>query len=363
MRHEPGHPDLVRDVRELLEALNYIATLAPEFRPPPAEPQAFPMSNLFVYMMMAPAGEAAFRLERFNDALRAILGEWCMFLDGPASAAVLNEGPEGWLSQPAYARYKLEEFEIPDRSKPHWGWVSYNDFFHRQIKASARPISQPQDPKVIVSTNDGTVSQIARGVKRSDEFWLKGQPFSLVNMLAGDEEYVERFVGGDVFQSFLSGANYHRWHSPIDGVVRKVQRVEALMFSDAEVAGYDIEAGTKSLGYEASVKHPRAGVRRERGPGDRHRVRDSDRHHRDLLGELRRQRGPDGGQGPGTGSLQLRRLNAGAGVPARRRRSLHRRSARRSQAADDPGERADRDREVTGSRETGSSSALRGSPR
>ena len=253
MRHEPGHPDLVRDVRELLEALNYIVTLAPEFRPPPAEPQAFPMSNLFVYMMMAPAGEAAFRLERFNDALRAILGEWCMFLDSPASAAVLNEGPEGWLSQPAYARYKLEEFEIPDRSKPHWGWVSYNDFFHRQIKASARPISQPQDPKVIVSANDGTVSQIARGVKRSDEFWLKGQPFSLVNMLAGDEEYVERFVGGDVFQSFLSGANYHRWHSPIDGVVRKVQRVEALMFSDAEVAGYDIEAGTKSLGYEASV--------------------------------------------------------------------------------------------------------------
>lgn len=253
IRHEPGTPDSVRDVRGLLDALNYIVTLAPAFKPPPGTPHAFPMSDLFVYMMMTPAGEAAFRIERFNDALRAILKEWCAFLDSSESAAVLNEGPDGWLSKPAYERNKLDEFQIPDKSKPHWGWKSYNDFFHREIKASARPVSEPKNPKVIVSANDGTVSTIARGVKRSDEFWLKGQPYSLVNVLNGDEDYIERFVDGDVFQSFLSGANYHRWHSPIDGVVRKLERVEALMFSDLEAAGYDIEAGTKSLGYEASI--------------------------------------------------------------------------------------------------------------
>jgi phosphatidylserine decarboxylase len=221
--------------------------------PPPGKPHAFPMSNLFVYMMMTPAGEAAFRLPQLNDALRAVLKEWCAYLDSEESASVLNEGPNGWLSEPAYQLNKLDEFKIPAKSKPHWGWRSYNDFFHREIKPSARPVSQPKNRKVIVSANDGTVSAIARGVKRTDEFWLKGQPYSLVNVLNGDEDYVERFVGGDVFQTFLSGANYHRWHSPIDGTVRKVELVEALMFSDLEAAGYDIDAGVKSLGYEASV--------------------------------------------------------------------------------------------------------------
>ncbi|MEM7392334.1 MAG: hypothetical protein AAF492_08285 [Verrucomicrobiota bacterium] len=40
----------------------------------------------------------------------------------------------------------------------------------------------------------------ARGVKRSDRFWLKSQPYSLADMLDG-HPMVDTFVGGDVFQS------------------------------------------------------------------------------------------------------------------------------------------------------------------
>lgn len=252
--HEAEKPDLTENTQQLLEALNLIVSSAPVFAPkPPHGSHAFPMSNLFVYMMMTTAGEAAFRLPRLNEALRAILKEWCEYLDSPASAGVLNDGPEGWLSGPACEYNKLDEFEIPDRSKPHWGWQSYNDFFHREIKASARPIGGPEDPKAIVSANDGILWKIAREVKSADKFWLKGQPYSLSDMLCNDRKYVDLFTGGDVFQTFLSGANYHRWHSPIAGVVQKVELVEALLFSDLEAAGYDIGAGTESLGYEASV--------------------------------------------------------------------------------------------------------------
>src|SRR5690606_28250873 len=104
-------------------------------------------------------------------------------------------------------------FVIPDQSAPHWGFTSYNAYFHRQIKSECRPISSPDDPKVIVSANDGTVFKIAREVKALDEFWLKGQPYSLLNML-NNSPYSGRFIGGDVLQSFLSGANYHRWRAP-----------------------------------------------------------------------------------------------------------------------------------------------------
>jgi len=51
----------------------------------------------------------------------------------------------------------------------------------------------------------------------------------------------------------LSGADYHRWHSPIAGIVRRAEIVEGLTFSDAESAGFDDTAATYSQGYETAV--------------------------------------------------------------------------------------------------------------
>jgi phosphatidylserine decarboxylase len=241
----------VENTDELLAALERITVTAPLYDMDPAKRNAFPMSSLFAYMMMTPAGEAVFRNADFNRALKNILLEWCRYLDSPESAHVLNEDEHGWLSQFAYQDMKLYEYVL-DRSAPHWGFKSYNDFFHREIRKEARPLAAPGDPKVIVSANDGNIVTIARGVKRTDLFWLKGEPFSLADML-DRSEYVERFVGGYVFQSFLSGANYHRWHAPIDGVVRDARVVNGLMFSEAESAGFDPNAGILSEGYDACV--------------------------------------------------------------------------------------------------------------
>jgi len=242
----------IDDIPQLLAALDQITTTAPEYRWNPADQNFFPVSSLFTYMMMTPAGEAAFRNEAFNGAIRAILQEWCAFLNSPQSLYVLNESEHGWLSQPAYEQNKLYEFEIPDRGAPHWGFASFNAYFHRQIRPEFRPLAAPEDPKVIVSANDGSVVTVERDVQALAKFWLKGQPYSLVNMLNGSE-HTDRFIGGDVFQSFLSGADYHRWHAPIGGVVRSAQVVDGLMFSDAESAGFDPTAATYSQGYEASV--------------------------------------------------------------------------------------------------------------
>lgn len=240
----------IKNTDELLEALNHIITMAPPYNPDPDKQNFFPMSSLFVYMMMTPAGEAIFRNNEFNDAIRDILQEWCKYLDSKKSQNVLNEGRDGWLSESAFWYNKLYDFEF-DKSKPHWGWKSFNDYFHREIKPECRPIAGPKDKNVIVSANDGKVYNIESNVQPTDKFWLKGQPYSLINML--NNQYVDKFDQGTVFQSFLSGADYHRWHSPVSGVVRKSEIVNGLMFSDAESAGADTTAGTYSQGYQASV--------------------------------------------------------------------------------------------------------------
>jgi phosphatidylserine decarboxylase len=247
----PTQYKTIDSTEQLLDSLNQIITTAPLYNANPNKINAFPMSTLFTYMMMTPAGEAIFRNSEFNDAIRKILKEWCNFLDSDKSLYVLNEGADGWLSQSAFWYNKLYEFVIPDKNAPHWGWQSFNDYFHRQIQPQNRPIAAPDDPKVVVSANDGTVYNIASNVQPLDQFWLKGQPYSLINML--NNQYVERFIGGSVFQSFLSGADYHRWRAPIAGTVRKAQVVDGLMFSDAESAGFDPTAATYSQGYGAAV--------------------------------------------------------------------------------------------------------------
>jgi phosphatidylserine decarboxylase len=243
----PGAPPTPMTVEELLIALDEITRMAPYYD---THSVAFPMSALFSYMMMTDAGEAIFRNTAFNDAIRQILKEWCRYLNTPESRHTLNHGPHGWLSPFAYQDMKLYEF-VTDKSDPHWGWTSYNDFFHRAIRKEARPIAGPDDPSVIVSANDGHVLTIARGVKRTDQFWLKGEPYSLADML-NRSAYVDTFENGYVFQSFLSGANYHRWHAPVDGTVVEAYVVDGLQFSDAESAGPDPGADLAE-GYYASV--------------------------------------------------------------------------------------------------------------
>ncbi len=247
VRHLDGVPPTPETVEELLIALDHITRMAPYYD---THSVAFPMSALFSYMMMTDAGEAIFRNAAFNEAIRRILKEWCRYLNTPESRHTINHGPHGWLSPFAYQDMKLFEF-VTKPSDKYWGWKSYNDFFHRAIKPEARPIAGPGDPSVIVSANDGHVLTIARGVKRTDEFWLKGEPYSLNDML-NRSKHVDRFVDGYVVQSFLSGANYHRWHAPVDGTVEEAYVVDGLQFSDAESAGPDPGADLAE-GYYACV--------------------------------------------------------------------------------------------------------------
>jgi phosphatidylserine decarboxylase len=67
-------------------------------------------------------------------------------------------------------------------------------------------------------------------VKLRDKFWAKGQPYSLTDMLH-NETLAIPFVGGTVYQAFLSASSYHRWQSPVSGIVRQAYNIEGTYFS------------------------------------------------------------------------------------------------------------------------------------
>lgn len=244
----------IKSIDHLLKVLNRIISSAPIYSPDPELTSAytFPMSSLFTEMMATDAGENAFRNEEFNNAMTGVLQEWCDYLDSEESRSVLNETKNGWLSESAQQYTDLKDFVIPDKNAPHFGFESYNAFFHREIRPELRPLPATDDPNVITSPNDGTLYQVATNIQRTTEFWAKGQTYSLLNILNNNKQYTEAFEGGDIVQTFLSGNNYHRFHSPVNGTVEHIEIVQGLTFSQRS-SEKEPGAGTESLGYEAAV--------------------------------------------------------------------------------------------------------------
>lgn len=238
----------LESVEQMLDLMNAVLTYAPHF-----EESAYvgcPLDAILDWCMGTPSGFAAFRHPTVNAMLKKIIGVWCEYLTSAASLHVINGGPTGWMSDAAQARVGIQDFEH-DPEDSHWGFRSWNDFFTRRLRPGARPVAAPGDDKVIVCPCEARPYRIAKDVKRQDDFWIKGQPYSLADMLAGAAP--EAFVGGVVFQAFLSAFNYHRWHSPLSGTIVSARIVEGTLFSECESEGEDPIGPNSSQAYLAHV--------------------------------------------------------------------------------------------------------------
>ena len=238
----------LESVDQLLRMINEVLTMAPEFGPAMV---ATPLGAILDWTMGTRAGFAAYRDPRINAMLKKILTVWCEFLSSSDSLYVLNDSPAGWKSAEAQRAVGIEQFEY-DPQEEHWGFASWNDFFTRRFKDGARPVASPDDDKVIVSACESKPYGISTDVQRQDRFWIKSQPYSLEDMLANDDS-VDEFVGGTVYQAFLSATNYHRWHSPVAGTIVRAFVQQGTYYSEADSEGKDAIEPMNSQSYLAHV--------------------------------------------------------------------------------------------------------------
>jgi phosphatidylserine decarboxylase len=124
------------------------------------------------------------------------------------------------------------------------------DFFTRKIQESARPVASPEDDNVIANACESKVFNVARNAKLRDKFWIKGQPYSVVDML-GNDPLSAQFDGATVYQAFLSALSYHRWHAPVSGKVKRCFVRDGTYFSEplfeSSAEGGDINTGGISV--------------------------------------------------------------------------------------------------------------------
>ncbi|QIX01369.1 hypothetical protein AMS68_006886 [Peltaster fructicola] len=250
-RNDPSGHHEIRDAHHLCQVINHILTTAPEWthRAHVAGTVGLPFNAIFDWPMATSSGWALFLDPTINGYLKDILNTWGEFLKSPASAKVLGDDSKCWLgpegkkeltrvsNEAAGTNAKFEELFQCDPSKPNHGFTSWDDFFTRLYNWDYRPVAEPDNDDVIANACESTPYRIAHDVKLEDQFWIKGQPYSIRDMLARDE-YVEQFEGGTIYQAFLSALSYHRWNSPVSGKVVKHYVVPGTYFSEPLFEGF-----------------------------------------------------------------------------------------------------------------------------
>jgi phosphatidylserine decarboxylase len=107
-------------------------------------------------------------------------------------------------------------------------YSSFNDFFTRALKPGARTIDNAADS--IVCPADGAISQLGKIID-GRIFQAKGQNYTALELLGGDETLAAEFIDGTFATVYLSPRDYHRVHMPYGGKLRAMVSIPGELFS------------------------------------------------------------------------------------------------------------------------------------
>ncbi|MCT3603011.1 phosphatidylserine decarboxylase family protein [Lactobacillus acidophilus] len=241
----PAGTPQVRDYHELLLVLNRIIQRAPEFNTTGLV--GTPINAVLDYPMGTRAGYVLFNDPRVNAKMKGILDYWGHYLQSPASSYVLNTSDKGWLSTYALKEMAKEADGVnfldlfKTRSKDpekKLGYVSWDDFFTRKFNPGIRPVAEPDNDDVVANACESAPYRVARNLPMKAKFWIKGQPYSLIDLLHNDP-WTAKFEGGTLYQAFLSALSYHRWNSPVSGTIVKAYNLNGTYYGEALNQGFE----------------------------------------------------------------------------------------------------------------------------
>ena len=147
--------------------------------------------------------------------LTRFMGKLASAEGGGTTTAVIN-----WFVK----RYGVNMAEAlnPDPAS----YKSFNEFFTRPLKPSARPLAQAD----YVCPVDGAISQFGL-IQKDQIFQAKGHSYSTTALVGGDTKLAAEFEGGHFACLYLSPKDYHRIHMPVAGTLRQMIYVPGDLFS------------------------------------------------------------------------------------------------------------------------------------
>ncbi len=141
----------------------------------------------------------------------------------------MNQAASAARVAPFIGHYGLDTAEFADAPD---SFGSFNEFFYRKLKPSARPIDP--DENVATFPADGRHLGFQNAAEISGVF-VKGQSFDLLALL-GDAALAARFANGALVFSRLCPVDYHRFHFPASGTPRPTRLINGPLFSVSPLA-------------------------------------------------------------------------------------------------------------------------------
>ena len=201
-------------------------------------PKTWLPMNLEFYYVIACADQ---------DALNTHAGfmEWVR--DYVSSIGRWMDSPESVSQLPAFAQDSL--YAIGDYVVPPGGWLTYNQFFSRQIKSGARPISEPANDRIVVAAADSCFCG-CQPITTESTVTAKGMTWSIRELLDGSP-HADAFAGGWYGHSFLAPHNYHRFHTPVRGRLIELRTVMGKVAMEVHAQGDGtLSVSRSAIGYQ-----------------------------------------------------------------------------------------------------------------
>jgi phosphatidylserine decarboxylase len=273
----------VRNYKTMLYLFNTLLTEVPEYflldNPDvPGGLIGFPFNIIVDWPMGTSSGRQFFLDHRVNECLKNILNKWNEFLSDPTAGGRGKDGGNkalrdaGWSSDAAIKQLEKKANDATPGSTrkftdlfvhpkdgtqenffnyPHW-----DAFFTRKFKENVRPIADA----AVVNACESFPLSFDTDVSSRTTFWLKGTPYSLYDMLGATQDprvsgYVDKFVGGTVYQAFLSADSYHCWNAPVTGRVVYQSLIDGTYFAETAAAGFGGSSGPDPAGPDVSQRY------------------------------------------------------------------------------------------------------------
>lgn len=145
---------------------------------------------------------------------------------------------------------KHYQIDLAEIKRPLHSFVSFNDFFIRELKPQARPMDT--DPQHLISPADARL--LAFKIDESLQLPVKGFWYNL-EQLVDDKQLAADYTGGWCLIYRLAPSDYHRYHYIDDGYQEKVTVINGPLHSVNPIALRSVDHILATNYRELTVMH------------------------------------------------------------------------------------------------------------
>jgi phosphatidylserine decarboxylase len=189
----------------------------------------------------------------FSKWLVTYANAWGSFLNTTESfnqtilESFLNDSPAYRVQDSMIGKNTFQ----PYRPNAPSGWLTFNQFFARELNPGLRPIASPCDNLIVTSPADCAFKAEYPIDSNSTipEITIKNtHKYASIPLLLEGSKYQSVFANGQFVHYFLSPYSYHRFHAPVSGTVCECYPVQGLVYLGVNITGNQFDAPDSSQG-------------------------------------------------------------------------------------------------------------------